>query len=76
MTVDLTDPIFHDEDAARRHFEATRWPDDPICPHWGYAAREIISIGTAREEGLVDDQVLAEIEALGWGLVAADPPQD
>jgi hypothetical protein len=27
-------------------------------------------------EGLVDDQVLAEIEALGWGLVAADPPQD
>lgn len=27
-------------------------------------------------EGLVDDQVLAEIEALGWGLVEADPPQD
>jgi hypothetical protein len=27
-------------------------------------------------EGLVDDQVLAEIEALGWGLLDADPPQD
>ena len=27
-------------------------------------------------EGLVDDQVLAEIEALGWGLLSADPPQD
>jgi hypothetical protein len=25
-------------------------------------------------EGLVDDQVLAEIEALGWGLAEADPP--
>jgi transposase-like protein len=35
MTVDLTDPIFHDEEAARRHFEATRWPDGPVCPHCG-----------------------------------------
>jgi len=33
MTVDLTNPIFHDEEAARRHFEAQRWPDGPICPH-------------------------------------------
>src|SRR3954449_3736356 len=35
MTVDLTDPIFHDEEAARRHFEADRWPDGPVCPHCG-----------------------------------------
>src|ERR1044072_9132498 len=35
MAVDLTDPIFHDEEAARRHFEADRWPDGPICPHCG-----------------------------------------
>jgi hypothetical protein len=26
-------------------------------------------------EGLVDDQVLAEIEALGWGLAEANPPE-
>lgn len=31
----LTNPIFHDEEAARRHFEALRWPDGPICPHCG-----------------------------------------
>jgi len=31
----LTDPIFHDEEIARRHFEALRWPDGPICPHCG-----------------------------------------
>lgn len=31
----LTSPIFHDEDAARQHFEALRWPDGPICPHCG-----------------------------------------
>lgn len=35
MPVDLTDPIFNDEDAARRHFEALRWPDGPVCPHCG-----------------------------------------
>jgi hypothetical protein len=35
VTVDLTDPIFHDEETARRHFEAMCWPDGPICPHCG-----------------------------------------
>ena len=38
----LTDPIFHDEEIARRHFEALRWPDGPICPHCG-------SVGNATE---------------------------
>ena len=33
----LTDPIFHNEDAARAHLEAIRWPDGPICPHCGNA---------------------------------------
>jgi len=35
MTCDLTDKIFTDESAARKHFEALRWPDGPICPHCG-----------------------------------------
>lgn len=29
------DPIFHDPEAARKHFESLRWPDGPTCPHWG-----------------------------------------
>lgn len=29
------DEIFHNEEAARKHFEALRWPDGPICPHCG-----------------------------------------
>jgi transposase-like protein len=33
--INLTDPIFTDEDAARAHFEALRWPDGPECPHCG-----------------------------------------
>ncbi len=40
MTIDLTNPIFHDEDAARAHLEAIRWPDGPVCPHCGNADSE------------------------------------
>ena len=35
MTVDLTDQIFNDEEAARAHFEKLRWPGGPVCPHCG-----------------------------------------
>lgn len=35
MTIDLTNPIYHDEDAARVYFEAQRWPNGPVCPHCG-----------------------------------------
>ena len=35
MTVNLTDPIFTNEDAARAHFEVLRWPNGPVCPHCG-----------------------------------------
>jgi transposase-like protein len=35
MNVDLTNPTFNDEEAARKHFEASRWPNGPICPHCG-----------------------------------------
>jgi transposase-like protein len=35
MNIDLTNPIFHDEDKAREWFEATRWPSGVFCPHCG-----------------------------------------
>jgi transposase-like protein len=28
-------PHFHDAEAARKHLEAIRWPDGPVCPHCG-----------------------------------------
>ncbi len=31
----LTDKIFHDDEAARLHLEAQRWPDGPYCPFCG-----------------------------------------
>src|SRR6266508_3472477 len=35
-------PIFTNDDAARRHLEKIRWPGGPICPHCGNADREKI----------------------------------
>jgi len=31
----LSNPIYHDEDKAREHIEASRWPDGVTCPHCG-----------------------------------------
>lgn len=35
MSMDITNPIFHDETAARKYFEGIHWPNGPICPHCG-----------------------------------------
>ena len=35
-TVDLTNPIFTDLEAARAHFEAIRWPQGCYCPFCGF----------------------------------------
>jgi transposase-like protein len=35
MSVDFTNPIFTDENKAREHLEALRWPDGAFCPHCG-----------------------------------------
>ena len=34
---DLRNPIFHNDEAARLHLEAQRWPDGPYCPRCGEA---------------------------------------
>ena len=33
--MDITAPRFTNEDAAREHLEALRWPEGPFCPHCG-----------------------------------------
>jgi transposase-like protein len=33
MNVNITDPIFHNEDKAREHLENDRWEGVPVCPH-------------------------------------------
>ena len=52
MTFDLTDPIFTDEDKAREHFEAIRWPHGPVCPHCGAVAEGTLMHGKTTRPGL------------------------
>lgn len=42
--VELSDPIYHDEDAARQHLEATRWPNGPQCP-WCKETKTVDALG-------------------------------
>jgi transposase-like protein len=52
MSVDLTNPIFSDEEAARKHFEAIRWPNGPVCPHCGVMNEATELKGEAHRPGL------------------------
>ena len=51
-TLNLTDPIFTDENAAREHFETIRWPDGPICPHCGAIDQTTLMSGKTTRRGL------------------------
>ena len=35
MTMELSDPVFHDEEEARKYLEDIRWPDGAYCPFCG-----------------------------------------
>lgn len=52
METNLTDPIFNDEDAARAHFEAIRWPDGRSCPHCGTVGNSTLMGGKTTRPGL------------------------
>lgn len=42
--VDLTNPIYHDNDAAREHLEALLWPTGPNCPRCGVTGDRITKL--------------------------------
>jgi transposase-like protein len=50
--MNLTDPIYHDNEAARAHLEAQRWPHGPYCPHCGEASDIAKLEGAAASKGL------------------------
>ena len=43
MSIDFTNPIFTDEDKAREHLEAQRWPDGAVCPHCGCVGEDHVT---------------------------------
>jgi transposase-like protein len=50
----LTDPIYNNEDAARAHLEAIRWPNGAVCPHCGVVGNATRLGGTASRPGLMN----------------------
>jgi transposase-like protein len=52
MSVDLTNPIFHNDDAARAHLESVRWPEGPVCVHCG-SKRVTRLEGKSHRKGLI-----------------------
>jgi transposase-like protein len=42
--IDLRNPIFHDEDAARAHLESVLWPQGPVCPRCGVMGDRITKL--------------------------------
>ena len=51
-TVDLTNPIFHDDNAARVHLENLLWPHGPECPHCGVIDQATLMGGKSTRPGL------------------------
>src|SRR6202043_2929355 len=42
--VDLRNPIYHDDDAAREHLESVLWPEGPTCPRCGVMGDRITKL--------------------------------
>ena len=57
--MNLTPPIFTDEDKAREHFEAIRWPNGPFCPHCGATSEHVTGSGEGTPAGPVSVQCLS-----------------
>ncbi len=49
---DLTNPIYTDAEAARKHLEGVRWPNGPFCPHCGEAVEIRRLKGKSHRAGL------------------------
>jgi transposase-like protein len=49
--MNLTDPIFHNDEAARVHLEAQRWPDGAYCPHCGECEKVTLLAGQSTKPG-------------------------
>src|SRR3954453_8767579 len=42
--VDLRNPIFHDDTAAREYLESVLWPQGPVCPRCGVMGNRIMKL--------------------------------
>lgn len=70
----LSDPIFHDADKARAHFEALRWPDGRTCPHCGVVGDDQSTLlkGKSTRPGLYKCKACSEPFTATIGTVYED----
>jgi transposase-like protein len=70
----LSDPIFHDADKARAHFEALRWPDGRTCPHCGVVGNDQSTLlkGKTTRPGLYKCKACSEPFTATIGTVYED----
>ena len=71
---DLTNPIFHNEDAARAHLEALRWPFGPVCPHCGDMENVTRLEGKSHRPGLFQCNVCRQHFSVTVGSVMESSP--
>jgi transposase-like protein len=69
MSIDLTNPIFSNEEAARKHFEKLHWPNGPICPHCGVVSEATELKGEAHRAGLYKCRACSEQFSVTIGSV-------
>jgi len=50
--MNLQNPIYTDENKAREHLEALRWPDGPVCPHCGTVGNAAALNGKSTRPGV------------------------
>jgi transposase-like protein len=50
--MNLQNPIYTDENKAREHLEALRWPDGPVCPHCGVVGNAVALNGKSTRPGV------------------------
>jgi transposase-like protein len=68
MKIDITNKIYHDEDAARAHLEEQLWPDGPVCPHCGSIEGTALK-GKAHRKGLYQCNACREQFSVTVGTV-------
>jgi transposase-like protein len=69
MSIDLTNEIFNNEDAARKYFEALHWPNGPVCPHCGVINEATELKGSKHRPGLYKCRACEEQFSVTVGTV-------